>query len=397
MLPTPPASPKPSGHCSHDPRIGLVLGERIELTGVLGVGAYGTVYRARDLMTNDTYAIKALNKVGLDDRQLRFQEREIRLHYDCQHPNIVALHRILESPECTYVILEYCPEGDLFAKITEENQYVGNDALAKSVFLQILSAVQHCHARGVYHRDLKPENVLVKDDGLTVKLADFGLATQERITADFGCGSTFYMSPENQEPNPQPQSCYDSAANDIWSLGVILVNLTCGRNPWKRASVEDPTFRAYRRDRNFLKTILPISNELSLILQRIFEVDPQRRISLNELYSAIFHCRSFARTTLPESPVELPVQVPNIGNGVVCGNVPAFNLPAAQYPQQQYAKYAAPQTGLHTPPSSGPCTPQPSLHYYPPKVAPSYHYQFRRYANILQNNFAPSHAVQFSM
>lgn len=195
MLPTPPASPKPSGHCSHDPRIGLVLAGRIELTGVLGVGAYGTVYQAKDVLTNADYAVKALNKVGLDDRQRRFQEREIQLHHECQHPNVVGLHKILDSIECTYVVLEYCPEGDLFAKITEENHYDGDFVQQRSVFLQILAAVQHCHARGVYHRDLKPENVLVKDCGQIVKLADFGLATQERITADFGCGSTFYMSP----------------------------------------------------------------------------------------------------------------------------------------------------------------------------------------------------------
>lgn len=168
----------------------------IQLTGILGVGAYGTVYKARDIVTDAQYAVKALNKVGLDARQRKFLDREIQLHYAAsQHPNVVSLVKILDSPECTYVVLEYCPEGDLFTKITEEGHYVGEDFKAKQVFLQILSAVQHCHARGIFHRDLKPENVLVMDNGWTAKLADFGLATQERVTSDFGCGSTFYMSP----------------------------------------------------------------------------------------------------------------------------------------------------------------------------------------------------------
>lgn len=196
MLPTPPASPKPSGQCSPEDNIGLVLAGNIELTGILGVGAYGTVYRARDLVTDVQYAVKALNKVGLDVRERKFQNREIQLHYAASnHPNVVSLVKILDSPDCTYVVIEYCPEGDLFSKITEECHYMGDDFKAKQVFLQILSAVQHCHAQGIYHRDLKPENVLVMDNGWTVKLADFGLATQDRITSDYGCGSTFYMSP----------------------------------------------------------------------------------------------------------------------------------------------------------------------------------------------------------
>lgn len=196
MLPTPPASPKPSGQCSPEDSIGLVLAGNIELTAVLGVGAYGTVYRARDIVTDVQYAVKALNKVGLDARQRKFQNREIQLHYAASsHPNVVSLVKILDSPDCTYVVIEYCPEGDLFSKITEEGHYIGDDFKAKQVFLQILSAVQHCHAQGIYHRDLKPENVLVTDNGWTVKLADFGLATQDRITSDYGCGSTFYMSP----------------------------------------------------------------------------------------------------------------------------------------------------------------------------------------------------------
>lgn len=199
MLPTPPPSPKPSGLCSPDDRLGLILVDgdhQIELTDVLGVGAYGTVYRAQDVQTNEQYAVKALNRLGLDSRQRSFQDREIRLHYQAsQHPNVVSMEKIFESDDCTFVVLEYCPEGDLFAKITEQGDYMGKDAKAKHVFLQILDAVRHCHANGVYHRDLKPENILVQDDGWTVKLADFGLASQDRITSDFGCGSTFYMSP----------------------------------------------------------------------------------------------------------------------------------------------------------------------------------------------------------
>ena len=196
MLPTPPASPRLFATCKPEDRIGQVLAGQIQLTGILGVGAYGTVYKARDVITNVEYAVKALNKTGLNQRQLEFQEREIQLHYRAsEHHNVVSMVKILDSPDCTFVVLEYCPEGDLFAKITEEGQYAGDDYKARCVFLQILEAVRHCHTYGIYHRDLKPENILVKDNGWTVKLADFGLASRDSITSDFGCGSTFYMSP----------------------------------------------------------------------------------------------------------------------------------------------------------------------------------------------------------
>lgn len=101
----------------------------------------------------------------------------------------------MDSVDCTFVVIEFCPEGDLFSNITERGLFVGNDPLAKRAFLQILDAVDYCHSIGIYHRDLKPENILVTDGGMTVKLADFGLATTDYLTSDFGCGSTFYMSP----------------------------------------------------------------------------------------------------------------------------------------------------------------------------------------------------------
>ena len=198
MLPTPPASPVLDGFCNAAPedRLGQVLANWIRLTGILGVGAYGVVYTAVELHTGKPYAVKALNKLGLEPRQQRFQQREIQLHYQASfHENVVSMVKILESYDCTFVVMEYCPEGDLFSNITELGKYVGNDFQAKSAFLQVLDAVEFCHSIGIYHRDLKPENILVTNGGSTVKLADFGLATTERITSDYGCGSTFYMSP----------------------------------------------------------------------------------------------------------------------------------------------------------------------------------------------------------
>jgi hypothetical protein len=221
QLPTPPPSPPSFGHddsfdIHHTSRKQhqyadyntsnswsnyLDPGHRLQFQRVLGSGAYGIVHLAKDISTGIHYAVKALNKVmpnglPLDLRQQQFQQTEMRLHYQVSaHPNIVSLLRIMDTREHTYVIMEYCPEGDLFSNITERGRYVGEDLAAKNAFLQILDAVSHCHRLGIYHRDLKPENILVTQGGHQVKLADFGLATTQPYATEFGCGSTFYMSP----------------------------------------------------------------------------------------------------------------------------------------------------------------------------------------------------------
>lgn len=185
---------------------------RLEFVSILGLGAYGVVYLARDISVRPTeeptsrshpelghqplYAVKCLNKVGLDERQRSFQRREIALHtLASHHSNVVTLHNVIEEENCIYVVLQFCEEGDLFGMITERQRYLGDDELIRKVFLQIVDAVDYCHELGIYHRDLKPENILCSADGRKVVLADFGLATSEKTSGDFGCGSTFYMSP----------------------------------------------------------------------------------------------------------------------------------------------------------------------------------------------------------
>lgn len=227
LPPTPPSSPPP---CTAESRIGAFIGSRgstLQLKGILGTGAYGVVYSAFDHRTGTPYAVKALSKTNshgepLDHRQQDFQHREIRLHYAASaHPNIVSMHRIVEDEDCTYVVLEYCPEGDLFSNITEKGRYVGNDLEVRSAFLQILDAVAHCHHYGIFHRDLKPENILVSNSGSKVLLADFGLATKDKVSDDHGCGSTFYMSPGRP-------SCYSfphSPVNQFYFIQNVWINL----------------------------------------------------------------------------------------------------------------------------------------------------------------------------
>lgn len=200
---TPPLTPLLPPHIPITPedRLGSVIGGRLRLSKILGSGAYGTVYLAVDIQTNIPFAVKTLNKFNddgtpKDQRNTAFQTREIRLHWQASpHPYVVSMLNIIDDPDCIHVVLEYCPEGDLFQNIVNLERYNGNDALIQRTFLQILDAVDYCHSRGIYHRDLKPENILVTDHGNKVKLADFGLASSSPVSEDYGCGSEFYMSP----------------------------------------------------------------------------------------------------------------------------------------------------------------------------------------------------------
>ncbi|KAG0351416.1 kinase-like domain-containing protein [Gamsiella multidivaricata] len=275
---------------------------RLVLQDMLGLGAYGSVYRAIDTQTGQSYAVKSLNKTGLDSRQRAFQNHEAKLHATVSgHPNIATLHKVIEEENCLHMVLDCGTEGDLFYTITERGEFIGNSSAIKLIFSQIASAVMHCHTKGVYHRDLKPENIIMF--GPSVKLVDFGLATVEQTSNDFGCGSTFYLSPECQGGYIEAVKSYDSAANDVWSLGVILINLVFGRNPWKQACPRDETFAAYVANNDFLQTILPISVELNGIIKSVFCLNPKKRITLPELVRRVQACGSF---TTPESYASSP-------------------------------------------------------------------------------------------
>ncbi|KAI9317636.1 kinase-like domain-containing protein [Dichotomocladium elegans] len=300
----------------------------IQLVALLGVGAYGIVYKGRHVKTDKFYAVKLITN---QKDALQHDEVTIHEHHVGHHPNVLGFVKTVRvNKQWKFLILEYAPDGDLFNAITNpESDLVGNDHAIRHIFVQILDAVQHCHERGVAHRDLKPENILMFPDH-HVKLADFGLATTQLVSAEFGCGSTFYFSPECQGglgKNHEQIKGYSTHPNDVWSLGIILINLTAGRNPWRQAAMHDTTFAAYtQHPKGFFKSILPsISAEISDILERIFCLDPARRISLPELRVRILQCPSFTTTTTILPPECLGIAVRTTSQPAVAHPKPSLS------------------------------------------------------------------------
>lgn len=291
----------------------------LRLEEVIGTGAYGTVYRATDIYSSKRYAVKVVGKRSqlndcrgqvINAHKLSLQQvslaalnhnashiyREIALHNHVQvHPYILSLYAVYEASDCLYIVLEHC-EDDLFTAIVDRGMFQTYAPSAKIILLQLLEAVLYTHNKGVFHCDLKPENILVAEGGTCIRLADFGLASRSGQQVS-QCGSSFYMSPERQTKRHSSLSVQQinagNAAADIWSLGVIAINLFCGRNPWKRAHVSDEAYRQYLKDPSFLQQILPVSDEFAGILNRIFTADVKSRISLTQLREQIKNCDMF--------------------------------------------------------------------------------------------------------
>lgn len=274
----------------------------VQLVSVIGNGAYGVVYYAIDHRYGIPIkrAVKQLRRTNVDERQLRFQLREINLHRRASsHPSIIHMDRLVEEHDCVYVIMDYGDEGDLFAMITEKQRYAGDNELVRSVFLQILDGVDWLHNIGIAHRDVKPENIVCSADGTRVRIVDFGLATSEHVSTEFGCGSTFYIAPECLGEWQGGASSYHTRPADVWSLGVILVNLVCGRNPWRCASPTDESFTTFLREPSFLRKILPISQACLDILCQVFTFDPASRITTDRLRELILDIDSFTDDAHP--------------------------------------------------------------------------------------------------
>lgn len=208
-----------------------------EILAPLGAGGMGEVYRARDTRLGRHVAIKVLPPAASGDATSRERfEREARMASALSHPNICPLFDVGEQDGQSYLVME-CLQGQTLAIWLQDGPLAIDRALA--IAAQAADGLAHAHAAGVIHRDLKPGNVMVLPDG-NVKILDFGLArkvanetdvTTMNLTAPGGVsGTVAYMSPE------QTLGKRLDHRSDIFSLGVVLYEMLCGRRPFTGAS-----------------------------------------------------------------------------------------------------------------------------------------------------------------
>ncbi|KDQ20431.1 hypothetical protein BOTBODRAFT_100256, partial [Botryobasidium botryosum FD-172 SS1] len=262
----------------------------LELYRILGAGSYGVVYKAIDRVLLEqgiyrAYAVKCMMR-PLNLPQKQFQAREFMLQTRVHsHPHIITVHDVVVEGDFVFIIMDFCGSGDLYEAITQRSLYVDNLPLAKSVFLQILDAVEFCHHRGVYHRDLKPENIMCRQSGRVALIGDFGLATNEPRSIEYGFGSHAHMGPGTR-PSIHGHP-YSTRENDVWALGVIFFNMTTGKSLWHRAELEDEEFLKFITTPNYFRDNFSVSTAFQSLLARVFELDPMLRITIPEFREAV--------------------------------------------------------------------------------------------------------------
>ncbi|MEV6631308.1 protein kinase [Actinoplanes sp. NPDC051470] len=186
---------------------------RYRLLDLIGAGGMGRVFLAHDELLDRQVAIKSLYQ----DEVIREARAAARL----DHPNVVQVFDVIDSPGDCWIVMEYVPSRSLqhAAPVTHRE--------AARIGLGVLDALRAAHTAGVLHGDVKPHNVLLADDGRVV-LTDFGQATVDRAGPDPAIGSPQYLAPERIRGERS------GPAADLWSLGVTLHAAVEGRSPYAR-------------------------------------------------------------------------------------------------------------------------------------------------------------------
>lgn len=247
-----------------------------DLDRTLGKGHFAVVKLARHVFTGQLVAVKVIDKTKLDDLATGHLLQEVRCMKLVQHPNVVRLYEVIDTQTKLYLILELGDGGDMYDYILRHEGGVAEDT-AKVHFAQIVRAIAYCHRLHVVHRDLKPENVVFFRQQGTVKLTDFGFSNHFKPGTMLmtSCGSLAYSAPEillGEE--------YDAPAVDIWSLGVILYMLVCGRPPFQEANDSETLIMIM----DCCYTVPDhISPECKDLISRMLQRDPAKRVSLNNI------------------------------------------------------------------------------------------------------------------
>lgn len=270
-----------------------MIGRRLgpyEITASLGRGAMGEVYRAFDTRLEREVAIKVLPaRVADDPERLARFEREARILASLSHPNVAAVHGLLDRDGVRALVMELVEGESLETRLEGAPPPLGESV---AIALQLAMALEAAHEQGIVHRDLKPGNVLLTADGIA-KVVDFGIAKSvdeigppvPPVTRSAGApepfagtrhgdvlGTAGYMPPEQAAGLP-----VDKRA-DLWAFGVVLYEMLSGRRLAGGDAAPETVDWLFHREIDLDATPAPILDRLLRLVGRCLERDPRQRL-----------------------------------------------------------------------------------------------------------------------
>ncbi len=220
---------------------------KYDINHLLGKGATGTVYHARDTFSGNIVALKVIEPEVFSDPEFGTMYRaqflnEASLAGKLKHPHIVSIYDAVVQEDSGHIAMELITGGDLSQHVAPETLLPISDVL--QIGFKCCGALDYAFREGIVHRDIKPANIMIAA-GTDVKIADFGAALLRKSQAvqTSAMGSPYYMSPEQIEGN-KPLTLH----SDMYSLGVSLYELLTGSRPFTGKTMEELLGRILRDD-----------------------------------------------------------------------------------------------------------------------------------------------------
>ncbi|KAJ1914330.1 Protein kinase [Tieghemiomyces parasiticus] len=277
------------------PRIG-----NYTIIKTLGVGSFGKVKLGVHSQTGHNVALKMIGRENIKSDMVSRVKREIQYLQLLRHPHIIKLYEVIMTATDCIMVIEYAG-GELFNYIVERGRMDENEG--RRFFQQIISAVDYCHRHKIVHRDLKPENLLL-DKYDNVKIADFGLSNfmSDGEFLKTSCGSPNYAAPEVINGH-----YYSGPEVDVWSCGIILYVMLCGKLPFDDDSIPQ-LFKKISSGLFTMPTYL--SEEVQGLLKAMLRVKPLERITIAEIRQHPWFLRNLPDYLQPVAQEDIDTTAP---------------------------------------------------------------------------------------
>ncbi|CAD8047312.1 unnamed protein product [Paramecium primaurelia] len=243
--------------------------QQFQVIGLIGKGSFGEVYLVQK--SNQLYAMKVLHKNRIMKHNLtRYALTERNVLSITSHPFIVKLRFAFQTQDKLFMILDYCPGGDLGEVLQKQKRLPEN--IVKNYLCEIVLALEDLHKRDIIFRDLKPDNIVLDSEGHAL-LTDFGLSKEGILEPNTGarsfCGSVAYLAPEMLKRSGHGK------AVDWYLLGVVMYELLVGLPPYYANNREE---LFYNIENAQLKIPSYISLEARNLLKALLQRNPAKRL-----------------------------------------------------------------------------------------------------------------------